>query len=62
MKYLIIFLFCLSFTINMSGQNRISINENKVIHLISEYPITYLQVGNPNLVLAEIVAEHSNLV
>jgi conjugative transposon TraN protein len=39
-----------------------SINENKVIHLISKEKITYLQVGNPDLVLAEIVSEHPNLV
>lgn len=62
MKYIFIIFFCLFFSIHTRGQNRININENKVIHLISEYPITYLQVGNPNLVLAEIVAEHSNLV
>jgi len=48
--------------VNLHAQNNLFINENMVIHLISEEKITYLQVGNPNLVLAEIVSEHPNLV
>jgi len=48
--------------VNLQAQNKLFINENKVIHLISEEKITYLQIGNPDLVLAEIVAQHSNLV
>jgi conjugative transposon TraN protein len=61
MRYLFISLFCLFASISLVGQNRITINENKVIHLISKEKITYLQVGNPDLILAEIVSEHSNL-
>lgn len=61
MKHILISLFCLFASISLVGQNRITINENKVIHLISKEKITYLQVGNPDLILAEIVSEHSNL-
>ena len=61
MKYLFTSLFCLFLTLSLVGQNKISINENKVIHLISKGEITYLQVGNPDLVLAEVISEHSNL-
>jgi len=62
MKYLFASLFCLFLSISLIGQNKISINENKVIHLISKKKITYLQVGNPQLVLSEIVPEHPNLM
>ncbi|RUT78958.1 DUF4138 domain-containing protein [Ancylomarina longa] len=61
MKYLFTSLFCLFISISLIGQNKISINENKVIHLISKKKITYLQVGNPDLVLAEVVSEHPNM-
>lgn len=61
MRYLFISLFCFFISMSLAGQNKITINENKVIHLISKEKITYLQVGNPDLVLAEIVSEHSNL-
>lgn len=61
MRYLFISLLCLFASISLVGQNRITINENNVIHLISKEKITYLQVGNPDLVLAEIVSEHPNL-
>ncbi len=61
MKNLFTSLFCLFLSISLMGQNKILINENKVIHLISKGEITYLQVGNPDLVLAEVISEHSNL-
>jgi len=48
--------------VSIQAQNKMIIHENKVVHLISEEKITYLQVGNPNLILAEIVAEHPNLI
>lgn len=62
MKYFLIIHFILTLSLNLIGQIKMCINENKVIHLISKEKITYLQVGNPNMVLAEIVTEHSNLV
>jgi conjugative transposon TraN protein len=62
MKYFLIIHFVLTVSLNLTGQNKMSINENKVIHLISKEKITYLQVGNPDLILAEIIAQHSNLV
>ncbi|PKQ62170.1 hypothetical protein BZG01_17785 [Labilibaculum manganireducens] len=62
MKHILISLFCLFASIGLAGQNRITINVNKVVHLISKEKVTYLQTGNPNFVLAEIVPEHPNLV
>lgn len=62
MKYFLSIVICLFLSVSVQAQNKMIINENKVVHLISEEKITYLQVGNPNLVLAEIVAEHPNLI
>lgn len=62
MKYFFSTIICFILFPSLQAQNNIFINENKVIHLISEEKITYMQVGNPDLVLAEIVAEHPNLV
>ncbi len=61
MKYLFTSLLGLFLSISLMGQNKILVNENKVTHLISKKKITYLQVGNPDLVLAEIVSEHPNM-
>ncbi|MBI9058353.1 MAG: DUF4138 domain-containing protein [Labilibaculum sp.] len=53
--------FFLLFPLILFAENQIKVCENKVIHLISEQEITYLQLGNQDLLLAEIVPEHSNL-
>ena len=62
MKNTIIVILCLLFHLSLMAQNRMTVNENKAIHLISTEKISYLQVGNPALILAEIVPEHPNLV
>ncbi|MDQ1769307.1 DUF4138 domain-containing protein [Labilibaculum sp. A4] len=54
--------FFLLFPLILFAENQIKVCENKVIHLISEEKITYLQLGNQDVVLAEIVPEHPNLV
>lgn len=53
--------FFLLFPLLLFAENRIEVCENKVIHLISEDKITYLQLGNQDVLLAEIVPEHPNL-
>ncbi|MDE5417591.1 conjugative transposon protein TraN [Labilibaculum sp. DW002] len=54
--------FFLLFPLILFAENQIKVCENKVIHLISEEEITYLQLGNQDLLLAGIVPEHPNLV
>ncbi len=44
------------------AQNRITINEKKATHLVCPDRVSYLQVGDPSLVLAEVVPELPNLV
>ena len=53
--------FFLLFPIILFAENQIKVCENKVIHLISEDKITYLQLGNQDILLAEVVPEHPNL-
>ncbi len=44
------------------AQNRITINENKATHLVCPDRVSYVQVGDPSLVLAEVVPELPNLI
>jgi conjugative transposon TraN protein len=53
--------FFLLFPLILFAENQIKVCENKVIHLISEDKITYLQLGNQDVLLAEVVPEHPNL-
>ena len=61
-NHIIILIVMLFWFLNLSAENRISICENRVTHLISKEKITYLQVGSQDLILADIVPEHPNLV
>lgn len=54
--------FFLLFPFILFAENQLKVSQNKVIHLVSEREITYLQLGNQDLILAEIVPEHPNLV
>lgn len=54
--------FFLLFPLILFAENQLKVSQNKVIHLVSEREITYLQLGNQDLILAEIVPEHPNLV
>lgn len=58
----IAFIFLLLYSFYGKAQEMISIHENRVVHIISKEKISYLQVGSHDLVLAEIVKEHPNLV
>ncbi len=44
------------------AQNRITIHENKATHLVCSDRVSYLQVGDPTLILAEVVPELPNLI
>jgi len=44
------------------AQNRITIHENKATHLVCPDRVSYLQVGDPTLILAEVVPELPNLI
>ena len=60
-KSLFIFLF-LFFQVSLMGQNFIYVSKSKATHLICLETVTYLQVGDHNRILAEIVPEHPSLV
>lgn len=61
MKHIILFVLILSSAIALS-QNQIKVCKNKAGHIISDETITYLQVGDHNKIIAEVVPEHSNMV
>ncbi len=46
----------------LTAQNRLPVCENKADHLVCPDRVTYLQVGDPSLILAETVPELPNLV
>jgi len=61
MKYsLIIILFL--FPQYIKAQKSLQVHVNKVVHIISKEKISYLQVGSHELIMAEIVLEHPNLL
>ena len=63
MKQLIFILSVMFFfSTAVKGQNDIEVCENKATHIISSEKVTYLQVGDNNKIIAEIVPNHQNLV
>lgn len=46
----------------LTAQNRLSVTSSKVIHLICPDRVSYLQVGDPTLILADVPEERPNLV
>jgi conjugative transposon TraN protein len=46
----------------LRSQNQISVCETKATHLICPEKVSYLQVGDNNCIIAEIVPEHPNMV
>ncbi|MDQ2178566.1 DUF4138 domain-containing protein [Marinifilum sp. D714] len=61
MKYSLIIIFLL-FAQYIRAQKTLQVHENKVTHIISKQKISYLQVGSHELIMAEIVKEHPNLL
>lgn len=45
-----------------TAQNQIPVSENKATHLVCPDRVSYLQVGDPSLILAEVVPDLANLV
>ena len=62
MKTIILFtiIFCLSHL--AIAQNQIDVCENKTTHLIANEKVSYVQVGDFEKIIAEIVPEHPNMV
>ena len=44
------------------AQNQIEVCQNKTTHLIAKEKITYVQVGDPDKLIAEVVPEQPNMV
>ena len=49
-------------TILLFAQNNIEVCENKTTHLIANEKVSYVQVGDFEKIIAEIVPEHPNMV
>lgn len=62
MKQTIFILAFFLFSLAGNAQNQIEICQNKTTHLIAEEKITYLQVGDPDKLIAEVVPEQPNMV
>lgn len=61
-QFIFILPFLFFFSIAGKAQDRIEVCENKATHIISNEKVTYLQVGDHDKIMAEIVPEHPNLV
>jgi conjugative transposon TraN protein len=62
MKQTIFIIAFFLFSLAVDAQNLIEICQNKTTHLIAEEKITYLQVGDPDKLIAEVVPEQPNMV
>lgn len=60
-KYILAFTI-LVLTLSGIAQNRIEICQNKATHLIAEEKVTYVQVGDPEKLIAEVVPGQPNMV
>jgi conjugative transposon TraN protein len=59
----IIFTITITFIyVTLFAQNKISVCETKVTHLVCPEKVTYLLTGDPSRVIAEVVPEHPNMV
>ena len=62
MKQSIVIIAFFLFSLAIHAQNQIEICQNKTTHLIAAEKITYLQVGDPDKLIAEVVPEQPNMV
>jgi len=62
MRNLLIITVLVLIQITAPAQNKITINEKKATHLVCPDRVSYLQVGDPSVVVAEVVPELPNLV
>lgn len=62
MKTFVIIIPFLIFYLSVFAQNDLPVCESKATHLVCPDRVSYLQVGAPSLILAEVVPELPNLV
>lgn len=62
MKQIILIIVCFLFLQAIDAQNRIGLCQNKTTHLIAQEKINYVQVGDPDMLIAEIVPEQPNMI
>ncbi|TDO05383.1 DUF4138 domain-containing protein [Sunxiuqinia elliptica] len=62
MKNFLIIIAILIFQLSVFAQNYLPISDSKATHLVCPDKVSYLQVGDPLLILAEVVPELPNLV
>ena len=60
MKQSLLIIVYLFFSLAINAQNQIEICQNKTTHLIAKEKITYVQVGDPDKLIAEVVPEQTN--
>ena len=62
MKNLFMTIPILIFQLSLFAQNSLPISDSKATHLVCPDKVSYLQVGDPALILAEVVPDLPNLV
>ncbi|MCW0481365.1 DUF4138 domain-containing protein [Gaoshiqia sediminis] len=62
MKIFLVIISILILNLSLFAQNYLPISESKATHLVCPDKASYLQVGDPSLVLAEVVPKLPNLV
>jgi conjugative transposon TraN protein len=62
MKTFLIIIPILIFQLSVFAQNCFPVSDHKATHLVCPDRVSYLQVGDPSLILAEIVPELPNLI
>ena len=62
MKQSILIITFFLFSLAISAQNQIEICKNKTTHLIAKEKVTYVQAGDPDKLIAEVVPEQPNMV
>lgn len=62
MKQSLLIIVYLFFSLAINAQNQIEICQNKTTHLIAREKITYVQAGDPDKLIAEVVPEQANMV
>ncbi|KOH43666.1 DUF4138 domain-containing protein [Sunxiuqinia dokdonensis] len=62
MKTILMIVPILLFQLSVFAQNYLPVTDSKATHLVCPDKVSYVQVGNPSLVLAEVVPELPNLI
>lgn len=62
MKNVLMIIPILIFQLSVFAQNYLAVSDSKTTHLVCLDKVSYLQVGDPTLILAEVVPELPNLI